>query len=47
MFRQAQHDKGDFEFYRLKYQADNLAELWQEFLPLPELIAEDFLREVM
>ena len=47
MFRQAQHDKGDFEFYRLKYQADNLAGLRQEFLSLPELIAEDFPREAM
>ena len=36
MFRQAQHDKGDFEFYNLKHQADNLAKLQQEFLSVIE-----------
>ena len=38
MFRQAQHDNMEnFEFYRLKHQADNLAKLRQEFLSVTEL----------
>ena len=32
----------NFEFYRLKHQADNLAKLRQEFLSLLELIAKIF-----
>ena len=42
MFRQAQHDKGKFEFYRLNHQADNLAKLRQGFLSVTELIAKIF-----
>ena len=42
MFRQAQHDKENLEFHRLNHQADNLAKLWQEFLPVCELIAKIF-----
>ena len=43
MFRQAQHDNMEnFEFYRLKHQADNLAKLRQEFLSVTKLIAKIF-----
>ena len=43
MFRQAQHDNmGNFEFYRSKHQADNLAKLRQKFLSVRELIAKIF-----
>ena len=43
MFRQAQHDNmGNFEFYRSKHQADNLAKLRQEFLSVTKLIAKIF-----
>ena len=43
MFRQAQHDNMEnFEFYRLKHQADNLAKLRQEFLSVTRLIAKIF-----
>ena len=43
MLRQAQHDNMEnFEFYRLKHQADNLAKLRQEFLSVSELIAKIF-----
>ena len=43
MFRQAQHDNMEnFEFYRSKHQADNLAKLWQKYLPVIELIAKIF-----
>ena len=42
MFQQAQHDTENFEFYRLKHQADNLAKLGREFLSVLELIAKIF-----